>query len=48
MKVLEISKAAGFSSTKYFGYVFKQIGGQPPLEYQKEAKQSLDLVNNNK
>jgi two-component system response regulator YesN len=48
MKVLEISKAAGFSSTKYFGYVFKQIVGQTPLEYQKEAKKSLDLVNNNK
>lgn len=37
-KVFEISEEAGFSSPKYFGYVFKQVVGLTPLEYQKKAK----------
>ncbi len=37
-KVFEISEDAGFSSPKYFGYVFKQVVGLTPLEYQKNAK----------
>lgn len=35
MKVYEISDAVGFSNAKYFGYVFKQVVGLTPLEYQK-------------
>lgn len=35
MRASEISEAAGFSSPKYFGYVFKQIVGQTPMEFQR-------------
>lgn len=38
MKVYEISNAVGFSSPKYFSYVFKQTVGQTPLEFQKRNK----------
>ncbi|MEI8200463.1 MAG: helix-turn-helix domain-containing protein [Eubacteriales bacterium] len=37
MKVFEISDATGFSNAKYFSYVFKQITGIAPLEYQKQV-----------
>ena len=35
LRASEISEAAGFSSPKYFGYVFKQMVGQTPMEYQR-------------
>lgn len=37
MKVFEVSIAAGFSSGKYFGFVFKREVGMTPLEYRKVA-----------
>ena len=40
MKVYEISSAAGFSQAKYFGYVFKQVVGLTPLEYQQQNTKS--------
>ena len=41
MKVFEISNAVGFSQAKYFGYVFKQVVGQTPLEYQQQNAKSI-------
>ena len=41
MKVFEISNAVGFSQAKYFGYVFKQVVGKTPLEYQQQNAKSL-------
>lgn len=38
LKVFEISIAAGFSSPKYFSYVFKQIVGMTPMEFKKKEK----------
>lgn len=40
-KVNEISQEAGFSSPRYFSYVFKQTVGLTPLEYQKQGKTAL-------
>ena len=38
MKVYEISDAVGFSNPKYFSYVFKQVVGQTPIEYQESIQ----------
>jgi len=44
MKVFEISDAVGFSNAKYFGYVFKQVVGMTPLEYQKTILSFPDSI----
>lgn len=41
MKVFEISSAVGFSQAKYFGYVFKQVVGMTPLEYQQQNAKNI-------
>lgn len=38
LKVFEISVATGFSSPKYFSYVFKQLVGMTPMEFKKKEK----------
>jgi two-component system response regulator YesN len=38
MKVFEVSNAVGFSHSKYFGYVFKEVVGQTPAAYQRNEK----------
>lgn len=35
LKVFEISDMCGFANAKYFSYVFRQLTGMSPLEYQK-------------
>lgn len=40
-KVQQISQETGFSSPRYFSYVFKQTVGQTPLEFQKLAKKHV-------
>lgn len=40
-KVQQISQETGFSSPRYFSYVFKQTVGQTPLEFQKLAKKHM-------
>lgn len=37
LKVFEVSGAVGFSQAKYFGYVFKQVVGLTPVEFQKRG-----------
>ena len=41
MKVFEISSAVGFSQAKYFGYVFKQMVGLTPGEFQRQNTESI-------
>ena len=36
LRASEISELTGFSSPKYFGYVFKQTVGRTPVEYQRD------------
>lgn len=38
LKVFEIGERCGFSNARYFSYVFKQVTGEKPVEFQNRAK----------